>query len=62
VRQLNIGDGIHDQTNIVLNLFNTILEIANTRVELHKSWEVISREINIRESWEARKRKARNQQ
>jgi hypothetical protein len=61
-RQPNIGNGLDDQTNIALTLFNTILETASTRVELERSWEVIERDINIRERWEARKRQPRNQQ
>jgi hypothetical protein len=40
-RQPNIDPGIMDQTNISLNLFNTILETANTQVELEHSWAVI---------------------
>jgi hypothetical protein len=62
VRQPNIGNGLDDQTNITLTLFNTILETASTRVELERSWEVIERDINIRERWEARQRQPRNQQ
>jgi hypothetical protein len=62
VRQPNIGNGLDDQTNIALTLFNTILETSSTRVELDRSWEVIDRDINIRECWEARKRQPRNQQ
>jgi hypothetical protein len=61
-RQPNIGNGLDDQTNIALTLFNTILETASTRVELERSWEVIERDISIRERWEARKRQPRNQQ
>jgi hypothetical protein len=45
----NIGDGLDDQTSISLTLFNTILETANNRVELHNSWEFISRDIEVRE-------------
>jgi hypothetical protein len=62
VRQPNIGNGLDDQTNITLTLFNTILETASTRVELERSWEAIERDINIRERWEARKRQPINQQ
>jgi hypothetical protein len=61
-RQPNIGNGLDDQTNITLTLFNTILETASTRVELERSWEVIERDINIHERWEARKRQPINQQ
>jgi hypothetical protein len=55
VRQPNIGNGFDDQNNITLTLFNTILENTSTRVELERPWEVIERDINIREHWEARK-------
>jgi hypothetical protein len=40
-RQPNIEPGLQDQTNIALNLFNTILDTANTRAELNHSWEAI---------------------
>ena len=40
-RQPNIGNGLDDQTNITLTLFNTILETASTCAELERSWEVI---------------------
>ena len=60
-RQPNIGNGIDDQTNITLTLFNTILETASTCVELEHSWEVIERDISIRERWEAKKRKPINE-
>ena len=40
-RQPNIEPSLQDETNIALNLFNTILDIANTRVELKHSWEAI---------------------
>ena len=48
-RQPNIEPGLQDQTSISLNLFNTILQIATTRVELERSWAVIEREISIQE-------------
>jgi hypothetical protein len=60
-RKPNIGNGLDDQTNIRLTLFNTILETASTRFELERSWEVIERDINIRGRWEARQRKPINQ-
>jgi hypothetical protein len=60
-RQPNIGNGIDDQTNIALNLFNTILETPSTHVKLEHSWEVVERKINIRECWEARQRQPINQ-
>ena len=61
-RQPNIGNGLDDQTNIALTLFNTILETASTHVELECSWEVIEMDISIHECWEARKRHPINQQ
>jgi hypothetical protein len=60
-RQPNIEPGLQDQTNIALNLFNTILDTANTRVELNRSWEAIEQDISAQERWEARKRQPRNQ-
>jgi hypothetical protein len=60
-RQPNIEPGLTDQTNIALNLFNTILETANTQVELERSWAVIEQDISIQERWEARQRQLRNQ-
>ena len=61
-RKLNIGNGLDDQISITLTLFNTILETASTRVELERSWEVIERDTNIHERWEAKQRHPRNQQ
>ena len=40
-RNPNIELGLQDQTIISLNLFNTILDTANTSVELNHSWEAI---------------------
>jgi peroxiredoxin len=60
-RQPNIEPGLSDQTSIVLNLFNTILQTTNTWVELERSWAVIERDISIQEQWEARQRQLRNQ-
>jgi hypothetical protein len=60
-RQPNIEPGLQDQTNIALNLFNTILDTANTRVELNRSWEAIEQDISAQERWEARQRQPRNQ-
>jgi hypothetical protein len=37
----NIEPGLQNQTNIALNLFNTILDTANTYVELNHSWATI---------------------
>ena len=48
-RQPNIEPGLQDQTSIDLNLFNTILDTANTRVELNHSWETIERDISSQE-------------
>ena len=59
-RQPNIGNGLDDQTNISLTLFNTILETTSTRVELECSWEVIESDISIREHWEARQKQPKN--
>jgi hypothetical protein len=47
IRQPNIEPGLSDQTHITLNLFDTILKTATTRVELEHSWVVIERDINI---------------
>jgi hypothetical protein len=60
-RQPNIKSGIQDQTNIGLNLFNTILDTTNTRVELNHSWATIERDISAQERWEDRRRHPRNQ-
>jgi hypothetical protein len=61
-RQPNIEPGLQDQTNIALNLFNTILDTTNTQAELNHSWETIERDISAQERWEARRRQPRNQQ
>jgi hypothetical protein len=53
-RHPNIESGLQDQTNIVLNLFNTILDTANTCVELNHSWAAIERDISAQECLEAR--------
>ena len=55
-RQPNIEPDLSDQMRIVLNLFNTILQTTNTRVELERSWNAIERDISIQEQWESRKR------
>jgi hypothetical protein len=60
-RHPNIEPGLINQTSIALNLFNTILQTTNTRVELECSWAVIERDIDIQEQWEARQRQLRNQ-
>jgi hypothetical protein len=48
-RQPNIELGLQDQTSIALNMFNTILDTANTRVELNHSWAAFERDISARE-------------
>ena len=60
-RQPKVEPGLHDQTNISLNLFNTILQTTTNRVELERSWATIERDISIQEQWEARQRQLRNQ-
>jgi hypothetical protein len=60
-RKPNIEFGLQDHTNIALNLFNTILDTANTRVELNHSWETIEQDISAKERWESRCRQRRNQ-
>jgi hypothetical protein len=45
-RKPNIEPSLQDQTNIALNLFNTILDTANTRAELNLSWEAIEQDIS----------------
>ena len=59
-RQPNIEPGLQDQTNISLNFFNNILDIANTRAELNHSWAAIERDISAQEHWEYRCRQPRN--
>jgi hypothetical protein len=61
-RQPNLEPGLQDQTNIALNLFHTILDIARTCVELNRSWAAIERHISAQEQLEARRREPRNQQ
>ena len=58
--QHNIEPGLQDQTSIALNLFNTILDTANTRAELNRSWATIEQHISAQERWESRL--LRNQQ
>jgi hypothetical protein len=59
-RQPNIEPGLSDQTSIALNLFDTILKTATTRVELERSWAAIERDISVQEQLEARQRQLRN--
>jgi hypothetical protein len=61
MRHPNIEPGLKYQTNIAFKLFNTILETVNTKDELECSWVVIEQDISVRESWEPRQRKPRNQ-
>jgi len=60
-KQPNIGDGLDDKTSISLDLFKTILETARSHDKLHRSWEVISRDVRIHEKWEAQQRLPINQ-
>lgn len=60
-RQPNIEPDLTDQTSIALTLFNTILETANTRVEIERSWAGIEQDISVRERWEARQRQLKSQ-
>ena len=59
-RQPNIEPELLDQTHIALNIFDTILKIASTRVKLEHSWATFERDINIQEQLEARQQ-PRNQ-
>jgi hypothetical protein len=61
-RKPNLEPDFQDQTNIALNLFHTILDIARTRAELNHSWTTIEQDINVQEQLEARRRQPRNQQ
>jgi hypothetical protein len=61
-RQPNIETSLEDQTNISLNLLKTILDTANTQVELNHSWVAIEQDISAQECWEARRRQLINQQ
>jgi hypothetical protein len=60
-RHPNIEPGLKYQTNIALNLFNTILETANTWGELERSWATVEQDISVQERWETRQRQLRNQ-
>jgi hypothetical protein len=60
-RQPNIELGLQEQTSIALDLFNTILDTANTRAELNRSWATIEQDISSQERWEARHKQLRNQ-
>jgi hypothetical protein len=58
--QPNIEPRLLNQMHIALNLFDTILKTATTRVELEHSWAMIEQDINIQEQLEARQRQHRN--
>jgi hypothetical protein len=60
-RQPHVEPDLSDQTNIALNLFDTILRTATTRVELERSWAAIEWDITIQEQVEVRHRQLRNQ-
>ena len=60
VRQPNIEPGLSYQTNIALNIFDTILKISITRTKLKCSWAAIERDIKIHEYLEARQRQLRD--
>jgi hypothetical protein len=47
--QSNIEPGLSNQMHITLNLFDTILKTATTRVELERSWATIEQDITIQE-------------
>jgi hypothetical protein len=59
-RKPNVEPGLLDQTNIALNLFNTILQTTNNQAELKRSWATIERDISIQENWEFQQRQLRN--
>ena len=61
-RQPNIEPSLSDQTNITLNLFNTILHTTNNWVDLEHSLASIERDISNQENWEFQQRQLRNQQ
>ena len=54
--QPNIQPELSNQLHIALNLFDTILKIANTREELERSWAAIEQDITTQEQLEARQR------
>jgi hypothetical protein len=45
-RKPNIGPGLQDQSNIDLNLFNTMLDTARTQIDLNRSWATIEKDIS----------------
>jgi hypothetical protein len=60
-RQTNIKPDLPDQTNVTLNISDTILKTATTRTELERSWATIEPDISIEEYLEARQRQLKNQ-
>jgi hypothetical protein len=60
-RKPNIEPGLKDQTIISLTLFNTVLETANTWVDLERSWAAVEQDISVQERWKSRKKQPRNQ-
>ena len=58
--QPNIDPRLANQTHIASNLFDLILQTANNREELERSWAAIERDIVTQEHLEARLRQRRN--
>ena len=58
--QPNIEPGLANQTHIASNLFDLILQTANNREELERSWAAIECDIVTQEHLEARRRQLRN--
>jgi hypothetical protein len=58
--QPNIEPGLSNQMHIASNLFDIILQTANNREELERSWAAIERDIVTQEQLEARRRQHRN--
>ena len=58
--QPNIEPGLANQMHIVSNLFDIILQTANNREKLERSWEAIEQDIATQEQLEARRRPHRN--
>jgi hypothetical protein len=58
--QPNIVPGLLNQTHIASNLFDLILQTANNREELERSWTAVERDIVAQEHLEARRRQRRN--
>ena len=60
-RQPHIEPDLSEKTSIALNLFDTILRIATTQVELEHSWAAIEWDITTQEQVEFRHIQLRNQ-